>query len=567
MNTEHNIYQLHKIVLLLPVLLSILLPMMCAYYESREYNAAGICLSVYVVILIYAITSAKIVSVSSTDIAVLAFSVYVLLDDYIRMRIAGSYLLEIGLLLTAYLVGRWWGSVQGGFRLFLYGMILSGTVQSVMAIFQCFGLLFYNHPAFPVIGSFFNPGMLGGYVCISLISAAGLLLYAPPRNFCLKLFLYVCILLTGIVCILSESRAACVAAFVALFFIITYKLRIRRLFKVAGFIVALSLLAVPVYMYKQKSADSRLLIWKVCSELICESPLTGHGADAVKRNYMPQLADYLSHSNGLTDKILAADNTYAFNEIVRIMCEYGLIGIILLCIILYTLTKGVRNEAWKIGSFLLLGYGIFSLFSYPRDCMPLLLWFPFLIGMLSDRKLYSIKVNVRLKVFFFLIIAVCAVISVRQWYYYRKLDTALVDYCWRGTHGDYLQNEYPCFAKRTDFVLKYAQILLMKEESKIAIPVLEQATRLCPTTEIYCKLGLLYQQAANWEQSEQRIRYAATMVPTYITPKFLLFRLYLQSEQKNKADSIAPEIIGMKVKIENKEVKRMKAEVQDYFNK
>jgi len=98
-----------------------------------------------------------------------------------------------------------------------------------------------------------------------------------------------------------------------------------------------------------------------------------------------------------------------------------------------------------------------------------------------------------------------------------------------------------------------------------AIPVLQQATELCPTTEIYCDLGLSYEQENDYSRSEHCFKLAADMVPTYITPKFRLFKLYLQNGQTNKADSIALEIMKMNVKIENKAVKRMKAEVQEYI--
>jgi O-antigen ligase len=40
------------------------------------------------------------------------------------------------------------------------------------------------------------------------------------------------------------------------------------------------------------SADARLLIWRVSSEIAIEKPITGHGINSFSSLYMPSQADY-----------------------------------------------------------------------------------------------------------------------------------------------------------------------------------------------------------------------------------------------------------------------------------
>jgi O-antigen ligase len=86
---------------------------------------------------------------------------------------------------------------------------------------------------------------------------------------------------------------------------------------------------------KQASADGRLFIWRVSMDMVKEFPLYGKGADGFTANYMPAQAAYFeAHPN--SDYIRqATDNVHAFNEYLRIVCEYGFVGLLLLAALLF----------------------------------------------------------------------------------------------------------------------------------------------------------------------------------------------------------------------------------------
>ena len=64
--------------------------------------------------------------------------------------------------------------------------------------------------------------------------------------------------------------------------------------------------------------------------MIVEHPLLGHGTNSFAKQYMNYQADYFQAGYHTDQEIvLASDNIYAFNEVLRIVCEYGIIGLFL----------------------------------------------------------------------------------------------------------------------------------------------------------------------------------------------------------------------------------------------
>ena len=59
-----------------------------------------------------------------------------------------------------------------------------------------------------------------------------------------------------------------------------------------------------------------------------------------------------------------------------------------------------------------------------------------------------------------------------------------------------------------------------------AQPVLEKGLSLRPTSELASDLGKCYFYQGRWKDAEQKYRLAANMIPNYIVPHHLLFKLY-----------------------------------------
>ena len=102
-----------------------------------------------------------------------------------------------------------------------------------------------------------------------------------------------------------------------------------------AFLIFISLLPL-LYQLKKASADGRLFIWNVSKELVSSAPLLGRGADSFTAEYMLAQADFFERYPNSEYRMNATDNVHAFNEYLRITCEYGIIGLLFLGGILST---------------------------------------------------------------------------------------------------------------------------------------------------------------------------------------------------------------------------------------
>ncbi|MCX8491202.1 MAG: O-antigen ligase family protein [Cyclobacteriaceae bacterium] len=108
--------------------------------------------------------------------------------------------------------------------------------------------------------------------------------------------------------------------------------------------------SIGIYFFKRDSADGRLLIWKVTSRMIMESPWAGHGHDRFAAKYMAYQADYFRQHQTEAEAFLADDTFYAFNDPLQFVSENGVIGLVLASVLLVVLflTKGHTDNEYLI---------------------------------------------------------------------------------------------------------------------------------------------------------------------------------------------------------------------------
>jgi len=138
----------------------------------------------------------------------------------------------------------------------------------------------------------------------------------------------------------SRSRAAWLAAIAGSLFVFqTFKhSNIQTFFKtfkqfkrglIATGILLFVLALVGIYKFKQDSADGRLLIWKVSTEMIKDKPIFGHGSGKFAANYMNYQAAYFKPNPDVPEAMQADNVTYAYNEFLKLAVEKGVIGLLI----------------------------------------------------------------------------------------------------------------------------------------------------------------------------------------------------------------------------------------------
>lgn len=187
--------------------------------------------------------------------------------------------------------------------------------------------------------------------------------------------------------LLTGSRSGWLAALAAAGYIAARTprfVRLRRRTKAALLLAAgggLVAATAGLYALRPASADGRLLIYRVTAECIADAPLTGHGRAGLTRDYMPRQADFLSRHPRHPAARLADNVPYAFNEWAGFVLRYGLVGLVLLGVFLWTLLRPVFLPAGgSAGHTYLTACGAalaalatLSLLSYPLSFPPVLL--------------------------------------------------------------------------------------------------------------------------------------------------------------------------------------------------
>lgn len=445
--------------------------------------------------------------------------------------------------------------------------IAFACLQATIIYLQMIGLAPPHHDTFVATGTFGNPAPAGGFLAICASLALHRSVYTTKRC---PWVVITCYLLMA--CVLTDSRAALLGFIVAAMMVLFVRLRIpnKRLRYVVfiGLPVVGSLLVAGMYLYRPQSADGRLLIWKICAKhIIAERPLLGHGVGSFHREYMPAQAAYFASGYATeTEKLLAADNTHAFNEFIRIACECGLVGVSASILLLFAIINSGSREFTSLrgGAAMALVCGIvFACFSYPSD-VPLLC---LLYAVLIICALPPLPFNRCKRRILYIGISIVAIVlitsSASHGIRYHRMEKALSKLLVSDDKDNkaYIKSEIANFADNERILSRYAYTLCEKGRYKDAIPILERSISLFPTAAKVLDLGDAYKETEQYDKAAECYGTAANMLPAYITPPYKLFSLYKELGMSDRALEYAEHIDTMKVKVANKRTENIKKEI------
>ena len=274
-------------------------------------------------------------------------------------------------------------------------LLLIGLMECTTGILQYANLL-PGENGFTVCGHFNNPSGFAAFL-------VGLLPFtfacAQSNNRGMHCITIATRLIFIVAIFLSNSRAGMLSACVILL-IIAYRnsklCEMKRSIKAFVILVIVVGLTIGLYFLKQDSANGRLLIWSVSWEMFKDAPLTGHGAGSFLAQYMEYQADYLMTHPDSPYALLAADVKVPFNEYIKLLVEFGLLGFIAVCVlVLYLWREYKRSQDPLKASALqsLIGIAVFAFFSYPSEyfCVILILLFDIAIICRDSCSLFLLK--------------------------------------------------------------------------------------------------------------------------------------------------------------------------------
>ena len=438
-------------------------------------------------------------------------------------------------------------------QIILYSLILSGCVQSMIAFLQKAGILASNHVMFAVSGSFSNPGHLGGYLAVGAIVSICLLINNIKTKNKLGVGLLMGCLMIQIGGIyLADSRAAFLGLTVgiATFCIPSIKKYKKLLF--STIIVLMIAAGIALYFYRPASANGRILIWRVSTEMIIDKPFFGHGVGAFSEKYMIYQAKYFSE-NPDSVFIPVADNTaQPFNELLKVTIQQGFVGLLLLLSIFYFAFRSKGNRIFQAA---LATLAIFSMFSYPSAVFPLLLLFPVCLGGLFDRSALANATSAQ----------VCVVILCLFVGFFVAKDLIFIHRLSKSYESNnmlFFEQFYEKMRYNRTYHDYYMDWLIGQPHSDHS----ERIEKILPSCENYCLLAEYFLVKNKPEQAEATLHIAVDMIPTRLRPKYLLWQLYVEMENTPSALETAQTILVTPIKVESVFTLKVKAQMKKYID-
>ncbi|NDV81875.1 O-antigen ligase [Bacteroides sp. 51] len=461
----------------------------------------------------------------------------------------------------------------------LWGIVVIGLMEAVIAFLQKIYVLDSNHTSFEITGTFTNPSQLAGLLCVCLTICVGLLFYYIDKR--LRLFILILVVCAGmmfIAILLSDSRASLLASIIGLISLCyLYNRYVRDFIKnnekfISMKAVVLLVLIVSIwglYQHKKDSADGRLFIWNNTIEMIKEKPILGYGTGGWVANYMYYQADYFKEYPDSDYRMLADDVAYPYNELLHLWVDQGIIGVSLIICLLYNLLfYKSSNKLNAILKCALVSFVVFSFFSYPTDTFGLMILLCVLMGSLDSRIIFVYPIP---KVFFYSnfisVFLLIGFLSLWSYHIYEKTLSELFK-PERQVRSEmkttFLDLNYTSFCNNPYVMDLYAQYSFKYYSSEKAERILQSAICLRPSSDLYCNIGDVYKAQKKYSVAEGCYQIAGHMIPARITPNYNLFILYVEQNDSINALKIGNAILCQATKVEGTKTLKMKANVMQF---
>lgn len=468
-----------------------------------------------------------------------------------------------------------------------YTIIFSSCLCAAILL-ACWGYLQYfkyipsNSQFFLLTGPFHNPAVLA--IMLSLLLGVilnGLILFYSSLK---KSYYFFIIIITTIlfclpILVLTYARAAYISLFISLLYCLYLRLprpfSMKHLIRLGGVLLFIITTAGASYFLRPKSADGRLLIWKVSWQMIKDKPLTGFGKGGFAANYLYYQAEYMKSSASKEEKEVAGDTHLAFNEPLRMTVEYGVTGLLTyLAFCIWTLLPPKKKSfTTLICKSLVAGIVTWGMFAYPDQTYSLLtLWIINIAFILNKKKTIeprTIRAKSRITM-----IAICFLatflLSGRLWKQ------------WQPYHNLYLHSQSPITEKdmeypnpilqvkdkmKDDIGFCYAYCLFVQKNNldTDVLPIIHYLEKNFPSPSLLMTKGDCLKKKNQWKEAESAYRLAANMMPSLQAPRGRLAFLYNETGRRKEALVIAHEILTEDVKVYGFDTFRLHRELKRIF--
>jgi len=413
------------------------------------------------------------------------------------------------------------------------------------------------------------------------------------RKFILRHKIFLCLnillLIFSIVIIVeSHSRISWLAILITVPFTVLWLCRTITFQRIFANYINLWLLTIIfvffcyfLYQFNPKSVQGRFLIYKVSFYLIKSNLVLGCGPGGFSSNYNLWQAKYFAKNSNdsQNDQLLAANTYESFNEPLRILAEYGIIGSVILFLIILVTIVGIKKRKLNfycmgaVGS--LLSVLICGLMSYPLSLYSVLINIIFFFSTLpykENRLIVLDKITNYQVIFKISFLAWCLYLG------YAQLQVAKSERRWSraallGLEGNFsaANTEFKACYRYLKydgrFMFDYGSELSYANQNKESIKVLKIAANLYPNDQIFINLGDTYQAIGDFSKALESYKMARYIFPSRFSSRYKKLKLCEKIGAHADAFAEAQEIMSLPVKIPSGDIDFMKMQASSYIEK
>lgn len=275
----------------------------------------------------------------------------------------------------------------------IYVLLLSFPAYLIQVVFGLYQLIDGKTVAMMIHGNLYNSGTFGNYLIYGipiLFMAAYSQMLDRTIRYTAAIICFASILLI----IATTARAAALGTITSLLFVVIFFRRTERrmseLVLIGSLLIALAIFGLYHFSSKVDSLTGRMTIYKVSWEIICDHWLIGVGPDRFRTVFNLYQAEYLHQSGVSIHQRAVADNTFeAFNFILQIWAEYGLLGISISTLFIIRTIRALHKIERQakinkrvmqacVGS--MVGILVAGMFSNPFHSSPIAIFFCYNLG-------------------------------------------------------------------------------------------------------------------------------------------------------------------------------------------
>ena len=333
---------------------------------------------------------------------------------------------------------------------------------------------------------------------------------------------------------------------------------------------ALVAVAIAFYFIKRGSADGRSLIWMASLTTWMHDMWLGVGVGGFRHACAEGIAE-MWNANPDSAKFASAGVTdYAYNAMVQILVEQGLVGALLWITI--TLLAMWRLYKLSVSLFMgMLSLLVFSMFSYPFELLPyrIIAVMVFAWSESRDKSTLCLHLNK-------IICTFVSIITIAFSWFLKTEITERIEHDKDATlfagmrNSAFLSDYYELLPYETDnpqYLFDFAKTLREETRYEDSNAILRMGTQVSADPMFYIIMGNNFRDEQLYDLAKETYEKAYSIMPNRLYPMYLLMMMYADKGDEALANDMAKRVRHSYVKIESNATKQMQEKADSILGK